>query len=154
MTPIARDLLCGTLVLGAVAIGLRGARPAATLGRAGPARACPVALELVGQGVTCLPTGEAHRLRQRAGTRLQIEGASVRAVGRMAPERLAALGVPVDVNRADAEELASLDGVGAKLAARLIAARPFRTVEEVAQVPGIGRRRLEKLRARLVLDEP
>ena len=71
----------------------------------------------------------------------------------MRPERLAAWGAPVDVNGATVEELASLDGIGPKLAARIVAARPFRRVEEVARVRGIGQRRLARLRPRLVLDE-
>ena len=71
----------------------------------------------------------------------------------MAPDRLAAWGAPVDVNRATVEELASLEGVGPKLAARIVAARPFATVEDVAKVRGVGRRRLARLRPRLFLDE-
>src|SRR5436305_1970317 len=71
----------------------------------------------------------------------------------MAPARMAALGVPVDVNRATVEELASLDGVGPKLAERIVAARPFATVDDVARVRGIGAKRLARLRARLSLDE-
>jgi competence protein ComEA len=69
------------------------------------------------------------------------------------PDGLAAWGVPVDVNRATVEELASLPGIGPALAARIVAARPFATVEEVALVPGIGRRRLARLRPRLALDD-
>lgn len=71
----------------------------------------------------------------------------------MAPDRLAAWGVPIDVNHGTLAELASLQGVGPKLAARIVAARPFRSVDEVARVRGIGRRRLERLRARLSLGQ-
>jgi competence protein ComEA len=71
----------------------------------------------------------------------------------MAPDRLAAWGAPVDVNRATVEELVSLDGIGPKLGARIVAARPFHSVEEVARVRGIGRRRLARLRPRLFLDD-
>ena len=52
-----------------------------------------------------------------------------------------------------AEELASLDGIGPALGARIVAARPFVTVEDIAKVRGIGRRRLARLRPRLFLDE-
>jgi competence ComEA-like helix-hairpin-helix protein len=71
----------------------------------------------------------------------------------MAPERLAAWGAPVDINRATVEELASLDGVGLKLGARIVAARPFRSLDDLARVRGIGRRRVARLRPRLFLDE-
>jgi competence ComEA-like helix-hairpin-helix protein len=70
-----------------------------------------------------------------------------------APARMAALGLPVDVNRGTVEELASLDGIGPKLAARIVAARPFATVDDVARVRGIGARRLARLRPRLKLDD-
>jgi competence ComEA-like helix-hairpin-helix protein len=71
----------------------------------------------------------------------------------MAPARMAALGTVVDVNRASLEELASLDGIGPRLAARIVAARPFSSVDDVARVRGIGAKRLARLRARLSLDE-
>jgi competence protein ComEA len=71
----------------------------------------------------------------------------------MAPERLAAWGAPVDVNRASVEELASLDGIGVKLAARVVAGRPYVRIEDVGRIKGIGARRLARLRTRLVLDE-
>ena len=72
---------------------------------------------------------------------------------RMAPARMAALGMAVDVNRATVEELESLDGVGPALAARIVAARPFASVDDVARVRGIGVRRLARLRPRLSLDD-
>ena len=57
----------------------------------------------------------------------------------MAPRRLAALGWPVDLNRASVEELASLDGIGPQARRRASSrARPFASVDEVARVRGIG----------------
>lgn len=56
-------------------------------------------------------------------------------------------------NNSSHRALQKLEGIGAKLAARIVAGRPFRSVEEVAKVRGIGRRRLARLRPRLVLDE-
>lgn len=53
---------------------------------------------------------------------------------------------PVDVNHATAAELETLPGVGPALAARIVQARPFRSVDELAKVPGIGPRTLERLR--------
>ena len=129
------------LALSALVFAVRSLRPPGRLGRAGPAAVCAIPVERAGRGVACLD----REGRYRAGDR---EGG-----GRMAPDRLAAWDAPVDVNAATVEELASLDGVGPKLAARIVAGRPFRSVEEVAKVRGIGRRRLARLRPRLVLDE-
>ena len=71
----------------------------------------------------------------------------------MDPARLAAWGAPIDLNRASPLELASLDGVGVRLAARIVGARPFATVEELARVRGIGARRLAALRPRLTVTD-
>lgn len=55
------------------------------------------------------------------------------------------------LNEASAERLTELPGIGPVLAGRIVARReeagPFRRVEDVASVPGIGPARLEQLRA-------
>lgn len=70
------------------------------------------------------------------------------ALSRMAPEQLAALGQPVDVQTASAEELASLPGIGPALAGRIIAGRPYASVDELERVKGIGPKRLAAIRER------
>ena len=56
----------------------------------------------------------------------------------------------VDINAADREELRQIPGIGAALAARIIAYReengPFQSVEELVNVNGIGERTLEAIR--------
>jgi competence protein ComEA len=68
-------------------------------------------------------------------------------------ERLA-LGLPLDLNAASADELARVPGLTRRLAGAIVADRarrgPFRDVEELERVTGIGPRRLA--RARLVLS--
>ncbi|MEZ4381542.1 MAG: helix-hairpin-helix domain-containing protein [Nannocystaceae bacterium] len=68
--------------------------------------------------------------------------------GRMAAEDLQALELPTNVNEAAPEELASLPRIGPVLAARIVAARPFASVAELARVRGIGPKTLAKLRRR------
>jgi competence ComEA-like helix-hairpin-helix protein len=97
-------------------------------------------------GVSCVDLVTAGELHIRSGDRLSNGGRR-----RMAPARLAALAAPVDLNLASLDELASLDGVGPKLAERIAAARPFATVDDVGRVRGIGVRRLLKLRERLTV---
>jgi competence ComEA-like helix-hairpin-helix protein len=66
---------------------------------------------------------------------------------------------PLDLNRATAQELDALPGLGPALARRIVAYReshgPFRAVPELDQVPGIGPSRLARLAELLcVKDAP
>jgi len=62
-------------------------------------------------------------------------------------------GGAVSLSSATAEQLETLDGIGPKLAARIIEWRDthggFRTVDDLNDVPGIGEARMEALRPRL-----
>lgn len=59
-------------------------------------------------------------------------------------------GFPIDVNRASEADLTALRGIGPTLARRIVAYReangPFRSVEELVQVKGIGAAKLEGFR--------
>ena len=62
------------------------------------------------------------------------------------------LGVKIDLNRASADELAVLPGIGPSLSQAIVQARrerggAFRSWEEVDSVPGVGPAKLELLRA-------
>jgi competence protein ComEA len=65
----------------------------------------------------------------------------------------AAPGAPVSLNSATAEQLDTLDGVGPATAAKIIEWRTqhggFRSVDDLAQVPGIGPKRMAALRERV-----
>ncbi len=63
---------------------------------------------------------------------------------------------PVDINRAPAEELAKLPGIGEGLAARIVEHRErygrFRRAEHLLMVRGVGERRFERLRPYVVIE--
>lgn len=69
-------------------------------------------------------------------------------VTRMPPEQLAALEQAVDINRASIEEIASLPGIGPTIAARIVAGRPYASVDELLEIEGIGPKRFEAIRPR------
>lgn len=60
---------------------------------------------------------------------------------------------PIDINQIPLEELVSLPGVTPELAERIIAARPFGTLEDLQRVKGMNKRLIKKLRTRLTLPE-
>ncbi len=57
----------------------------------------------------------------------------------------------IDLNDANAEMLESLKGIGPGLSKRIIAGRPYQSVDDLIKVKGIGKKTLEKLRPFLVI---
>jgi DNA uptake protein ComE-like DNA-binding protein len=66
------------------------------------------------------------------------------------PERAAL----VDLNRAPAEALERLPGVGPAIATRIVDARPFASVDDLARVRGLRGRRLARVRALVMVAPP
>lgn len=76
-----------------------------------------------------------------------------------APPAWAAKGVDgvVNLNTADANVLGLLPGVGPAKAAQIVAYRkrhPFRTVDELVRIRGIGRKMVRRLRVHLAIAGP
>jgi competence protein ComEA len=101
----------------------------------------------------CVPDGRGEPPRHWVGCatdpgpRRTLDGA----------ERLA-FGLPLDVNAASAAELARVPGFTPRLAAAVVADRarhgPFREVDELERVPGIGPHRLARARPVLSVARP
>jgi competence protein ComEA len=72
-----------------------------------------------------------------------------RALQPISGRALIALGVPLDVNTARAEDLEALRGIGPKLAGRIVEHRekhgPYRSMEELAAIVGVGPKKLEAM---------
>lgn len=68
-----------------------------------------------------------------------------------------AIALQVDINSADANELSLLPGIGPVLADRIIAHRerfgPFHRVDDLAEVPGIGPKKLAAVRSAAVVGQ-
>ncbi len=149
-TPQATDpriFFLGLCLAVALAVGLRPFPAPVLLGSI--ELPCPVPVERRGQGVSCLSFREAAALGVGAGEVLPAITAHgalpAGPPGRMAPMRLLALRVPIDLNAATTEELVALPGIGPALARRIEAARPLCRLNDLARVPGIGRRRAAQL---------
>ncbi len=65
-------------------------------------------------------------------------------------------GEKLDLNRATAEELQKLPGIGEKLSGAIVDWReehgPFQSAEELLQIPGIGEKRLSAIRDLVTVD--
>jgi len=55
-------------------------------------------------------------------------------------------GTKLDINTATSEQLQDIPGIGNVLAGRIIAARPFKSADELGRVKGIGKVKYEELR--------
>ena len=64
----------------------------------------------------------------------------------------------IELNSASASALRALPGIGRRRAARIVDYReefgPFRSADELADVPGISRKLVERIRPRLSVDAP
>ena len=173
MTDAGRVAVLILSLLFAALLFQRALRSPGALGPEVAASSCAVAIERAGEGVACLGEEEARRAGIFAGDRVGAAGDRVGVtgdvapgdgaggpglrlvkIGRMAPSRLELFAVPLDVNAAPVEELASLPGIGPKLAERIAAARPFANIQDLGTVKGVGARRMEALRPRLRITAP
>jgi competence protein ComEA len=63
----------------------------------------------------------------------------------------AAAGTPVDLNSADIKSLEALPGVGPATAKKIIAARPFKSVDDLSRVKGLSPAKVEALKDKVTV---
>ncbi len=65
---------------------------------------------------------------------------------------------PINLNRASAGQLTRLPGIGPKLARRIVDDRnqrgPFKSVDDLSRVKGIGKKTLERMGSKITVDSP
>jgi eukaryotic-like serine/threonine-protein kinase len=72
--------------------------------------------------------------------------------GAAPPETTSAQPTLVNVNTASEQELKSLPGVGAAIARRIIGGRPYRNVDGLLEIKGIGKKNLEEMRSLIEVE--
>ncbi len=60
---------------------------------------------------------------------------------------------PIDLNTANIEELQTIKGIGPVLAERIVAGRPYKSVDQLEKIQGIGPKTLEKFRPYVFVSE-
>jgi competence protein ComEA len=97
------------------------------------------------------PIGNGRALQPGDQVVLGLAGAEIRP-----PTDPVLVGRPVDPNQADAAALAAVPGLGDRVAAAIVADRaergPFRAVQDLRRVPGIGARTVVDVAPYLVID--
>jgi competence protein ComEA len=93
-----------------------------------------------------------------SGSRVEVKPDGRYAVTAMSGAQLLTLGLPIDLHRANAQDLDAIPGVGPALAQRIVGYRqahgPFKQLEDLMAVSGIGPQNLEKLKPYLGLGGP
>jgi competence protein ComEA len=62
-------------------------------------------------------------------------------------------GAPVDLNTADQKALEALPGVSPATAKKIIAARPFKSVDDLSKVKGMSKAKLEALKDKVIVGQ-
>ncbi len=64
--------------------------------------------------------------------------------------------VKIDINKATADELTEIKGIGTELASRIVSYRetngPFKSINDLTKVKGIGEKKLEKIKDQIVVS--
>ncbi len=90
-----------------------------------------------------------------SGSRVEIAADGHYLLSRLHGAELLTLGLPIDLNGAGATDLDGLPGIGPALAQRIVQYRqqhgPFKKIDDLLQVSGIGPKLLEKIKPHLII---
>lgn len=78
----------------------------------------------------------------------------IAAVLALAAGSVLAAGALVDINTADQKTLESLPGVGPATAKEIVKGRPYKSVDDLANVKGFGKSKLEKIKPLVTVGGP
>ena len=72
--------------------------------------------------------------------------------GRDVDAKTSAIAMKVDLNTADAAVLEKMPEIGPEFASAIVAARPYKTIDDLLRVPGFGVERITRLRGKVMLS--
>jgi competence ComEA-like helix-hairpin-helix protein len=92
----------------------------------------------------------------RSGDSFVFDDAGAISLSRISGKKSLALRIPIGINSAGIEDLEALPGIGPKLGGRIVEYRnvkgPFKTIDELRNVDGIGEKKFELIKPFISLD--
>jgi competence protein ComEA len=93
-----------------------------------------------------------------SGSRVEVSPGGAYNLTTMSGAQLLTLGLPLDLNRASADDLAAVPGIGPALAKKIVDYRqahgPFKKIDDLAEkVLGFGEKKVEKMKPFLMVAE-
>jgi len=105
-----------------------------------------------------VPAPSAQDQKLSSGNLVEIGANGQHKIGRMSGPQLLTLGLALDLNTATAADLDALPGIGPALAQRIIdyqqAHGPFKKIDDLIEVSGIGPNKMAQIKPYLVINEP
>jgi competence ComEA-like helix-hairpin-helix protein len=93
-----------------------------------------------------------------SGSRLEVAPEGGYRLTAMSGAQLLTLGLPLDLNRATAQDLDAVPGLGPALAQRLVNYRqahgPFKKIADLEEVPGFGAKKVAGIKPYVTISEP
>ena len=121
----------------------------------------PSSSEILETGTLLIVTKESsqiaplRRLSKEKQGEMKQQGIKIK-ISRMAANKSLAFSIPLDLNRASAEDLCLIPGIGESLAQEMIAYRDrrkgFRSVEDLRNVKGIGEKKYQNLKGFFITE--